>query len=275
VSRKRMIDPGIWTDEGFLELSALARLLFIGLISHADDHGKGVASVKSLKAKVFPGDDLTDAKVTGLKEEIKQHTRTVFYKVDWTEYYQLARWPKYQTVNRPNESTIPDQDAVHDTMHDPFTDQSLIDHGALTTNGKEGKGKEGKGIHVHDQSLKEPKTERAKGVTLTDSEYADLSAKHGKPLVDEAIEYLSGYKEANGKTYKSDAGALRQWAIQAALERRDKARKAGTAPPRGPGRICAKCGYENHHTGGQCLRCREDLARGDGCPVQLSAKGEA
>ena len=31
MARIRSIHPGIWTDEAFVELSALARLLYIGL----------------------------------------------------------------------------------------------------------------------------------------------------------------------------------------------------------------------------------------------------
>ena len=103
----------------------------------------------------------------------------------------------------------------------------------MVTEKKEKKEKKERGARTHSATPQEPKTERAPGVTLTDSEMASLEAQHGKELTAEALEYLSAYKQTHGKTYKSDAGALRQFGIQAALERREKKRgKAGPSPPR-------------------------------------------
>jgi hypothetical protein len=103
-----MLDPNIWTDEGFLELSVKARLLFIGLISHADDHGRGTASIRGLRARIFPGDGMADEEVESLKDEVQESVQCVFYQADGTEYYQLARWHDYQKVKMPRESVIPE-----------------------------------------------------------------------------------------------------------------------------------------------------------------------
>ena len=40
VARKRMIDPSMWINEDFGTLSTLAKLVFIGLFSSADDEGR-------------------------------------------------------------------------------------------------------------------------------------------------------------------------------------------------------------------------------------------
>lgn len=40
MARKRMIDPSIWINEDFGTLSNLAKLVFIGLFSLADDEGR-------------------------------------------------------------------------------------------------------------------------------------------------------------------------------------------------------------------------------------------
>lgn len=59
--RKRMIDPGIWRNKGFLRTSRDARILFIGLITYADDCGYGDADPMALRLSVFPGDsDISD-----------------------------------------------------------------------------------------------------------------------------------------------------------------------------------------------------------------------
>jgi hypothetical protein len=107
MARKRMIDPGIWTDEGFIELSGEARLMFIGIISNADDEGRGLASTKSLKARIFPSDEITLATVDCIKHALACHTNIVFYTVDGVEYYQLLKWRDYQTVDHPKPSTYP------------------------------------------------------------------------------------------------------------------------------------------------------------------------
>lgn len=57
MARKRMIDPGIWTSEDFANLSMLARLVWVGLISNADDEGRGKANTAYLKSQLFPYDD--------------------------------------------------------------------------------------------------------------------------------------------------------------------------------------------------------------------------
>jgi len=103
-----MLDPGIWTDEGFLELSVSAKLFFIGLISHADDYGRGIASEKSLKAKIFPGASLPTGEIERFCEEVSDHMNVAFYQADdGSRFYSLTHWKRYQKVDRPSDSIIP------------------------------------------------------------------------------------------------------------------------------------------------------------------------
>lgn len=120
MARKRMVDPSIWTDNGFIELSWGARLLFLGLISRADDEGRGNASSKSLKAVIFPGDDTSLSKIEGFKAEVAKHTRTRFYEIDGQTYYQLDKWLAYQQIQYPKPSPIP-----------PFNEHSMNDTGTI------------------------------------------------------------------------------------------------------------------------------------------------
>ena len=251
MSRKRMLDPGIWTDDGFLTLAPEARLLFIGLISHADDEGRGNAELRALKAKVFPGDNLSDEQITALCETVAQYMRVVFYSVNGSRYYQLERWESYQTVNRPRPSVIP-----------VFSDTSVNDTGACTTKGMEGNGRE-----VNGKEVKSAKRTYAPHVELTEEEHEALSKQHGSDVVTLAIELLDAYKLEKGKHYKSDAGALRSWGIQAALERRDKTRGKGGVPSRQVGaRICPSCKREQRHTGSMCLDCGAEMKTKDWKP---------
>ena len=107
MARKRMIEPDIWSDEGFVEMSDRARLLFIGLISQADDEGRGTGSAKSLKAKVFPSDDVTREGIEALKEEVQKWVSVEFYEIDGKQYYQLERWKDHQSIDKKSPSHIP------------------------------------------------------------------------------------------------------------------------------------------------------------------------
>ena len=127
---KRMLSPDIWTDEGFIELSPMARLLFIGLISQADDYGRGCAGALTLRSKIFPVDPLANGDMDQLCTEVAGKMRVQFYAVDGRQYYQLDRWTQHQYVQRPGKSTIPlPQEHV-----EPFTEASVNAHGTLTPN---------------------------------------------------------------------------------------------------------------------------------------------
>lgn len=67
-----------------------------------------------------------------------------------------------------------------------------------------------------DQKPSKPKPQKiafASNVLLTQKEYDDLLEKYAFDGVTWIIQKLSDYKEASGKTYKSDAAAIRSWVI--------------------------------------------------------------
>ena len=57
MARKRVISPSFWTDEKIIQIPIQARLLFIGLLNHADDDGIFQESYLSIKVTVFPADN--------------------------------------------------------------------------------------------------------------------------------------------------------------------------------------------------------------------------
>ena len=57
MARKRVVSPSFWTDEKIIQIPIQARLLFIGLLNHADDDGIFQESYLSIKVTVFPADD--------------------------------------------------------------------------------------------------------------------------------------------------------------------------------------------------------------------------
>ena len=108
MARKRMLDPNIWVSEDIAQLSIFARYLFIGMISNADDEGKGRANVAYLKSTIFPYDeDVSTRKVQEALKSIAQHCTIQIYEVDGKQYYAFRNWKKWQKVEKPSPSQIP------------------------------------------------------------------------------------------------------------------------------------------------------------------------
>lgn len=103
-----MIDPSIWINEDFGTLTNLAKLVFIGLFSMADDEGRGKASPAYIKAVLFPyNDDLRVADIEKALSEISSKMSVIFYSCDENKYYTLTSWNKWQKIDKPSDSSIP------------------------------------------------------------------------------------------------------------------------------------------------------------------------
>lgn len=109
MARKRMIDPNIWQSEDFGKLSTLAKLVFIGLFSLADDEGRGRCNPIYLKSTLFPYEEgIRSADVDKTLSEISSNMSVVFYSCDGSSYYSLYNWNTWQKIDRPSESKIPE-----------------------------------------------------------------------------------------------------------------------------------------------------------------------
>ena len=106
--RKRMIDPGIWTSEGFAMLTYRQRLLFVGLVTQADDDGRGRAAPLTLKMTIFPGDEeLRPQEVGKDLIAIGATDMATLYEAGGRRYYALTGWSRHQRISHPTKSTIP------------------------------------------------------------------------------------------------------------------------------------------------------------------------
>ena len=163
MARIRTVKPEFWTDEKVVECSISARLLFIGLFNFADDKGCLERSPKRIKMQVFPADTID---CEPLIMELIAHGLLTEYSVNGSHYLQIPGFLKHQKINRPSNSNIPlppqpdeqkpasgdnslknnaDSHADSQCAHEGLTEDSLNTHGGLT-DGKEGKGRERKGI---------------------------------------------------------------------------------------------------------------------------------
>jgi hypothetical protein len=114
MARKRMIDPRIWQSEQIAMLTRDQRLLFIGIVSNADDEGRIKGSPLFLKLTIFPGDmDISLDDVRRWRDAIANardgngQAPIRVYSVNGIEYIDLPNWRKYQRIDKPSASDIP------------------------------------------------------------------------------------------------------------------------------------------------------------------------
>ncbi len=113
MARKRQIDPAIWTNEQFCNLSFNARLLFIGMISNADDEGRLKGSAKYLKMVVFPSDSCTIDDLIRLRAEIIKEKLAIHFAYNNNEYLELPTFVKHQYMTKRYPSSIPNAQSVN------------------------------------------------------------------------------------------------------------------------------------------------------------------
>lgn len=135
MARKRDISPEIWVNEQLGNVCREARLLFIGIISAADDDGRLKGSARILRAQVFPLDEDLPSTTVGLwRDALAEQGLICCYRVDGTEYLHLPTWSKWQAMNRTYPSKIPpcpvhegDAHALIDEKDVPWPDVSRED----------------------------------------------------------------------------------------------------------------------------------------------------
>lgn len=132
MARIRTIKPEFWTAEQVMECSPMARLLFIGMWNFCDDGGVHPASAKTLKAEVFPSDDITAGQVEVLVLELVANDLLLEYEAGGKRYLHVTGWSRHQKIEKPNfkhpgpDSATPRRPVVEQSPNDlrPVADQS-------------------------------------------------------------------------------------------------------------------------------------------------------
>ena len=131
--RKRMIDPGYWSDDKIIELQPEQRLLFIGMWNFADDTGVLKNSPKQLKAQIFPADLITEETISGWLNGLYDIGLIQLNKDK--SLIKIKGWDNYQKINRPQPSKY----EFIEENHESFSEHSVNNHGTFTPNRKEEK----------------------------------------------------------------------------------------------------------------------------------------
>ena len=111
--RIRSIKPEFWSSPDIAALSDADRLLFIGLWSYVDDHGRGRDDVALIVAALFPHDMVADprdtvAKVCDGLARLSEANLILRYTVASRTYFLVTGWGKHQRVDKPKVSRIPE-----------------------------------------------------------------------------------------------------------------------------------------------------------------------
>ncbi len=98
MARIRTIKPDFWTSEQVVGCSIAARLMFIGLWNFCDDNGVFCGTARTIKMKVFPGDDYSLNDIEMLKSELVDCGLLEDYEVDQIHYLYVTGWTKHQKI---------------------------------------------------------------------------------------------------------------------------------------------------------------------------------
>jgi hypothetical protein len=109
MARIRTIKPAFWGDDKVSLLSRDARLLFVGLISVADDDGRFLASHAAIAGYVFPNDeDVTPKRLAAWLDEIAALKLVILYTCGHIRYGVIPKYRRHQRINRATPSVLPE-----------------------------------------------------------------------------------------------------------------------------------------------------------------------
>ena len=103
--RIRTLKPEYWTDEKMSLLDPLTRLVFLALVSLADDAGRLIDNVKLLDGQVFPN---TDDSCGESLDTLAKLSRIIRYRArSGQALIQIAKWEQHQKVDHPSKVVLP------------------------------------------------------------------------------------------------------------------------------------------------------------------------
>lgn len=120
----RMVHTQIWESEQFLKQSVPTRLLFIGMITIADDSGRLRGDARYLKRMFFYVDHISVASVEKMIKGLEKSGLIIRYVAEGTDYIAHPHWRKFQKLrlDRTRISHIP---APPPDIESQFADMGL------------------------------------------------------------------------------------------------------------------------------------------------------
>lgn len=105
MARIRSIKPEFWQDEKLAPLSPIDRLVFLGLISQADDAGRLIDNVKLIDGLLFPQTE--DSSRDSIETLVSLGRITRYPGPSGQRLIQITNWKNHQKVDNPGSKILP------------------------------------------------------------------------------------------------------------------------------------------------------------------------
>jgi hypothetical protein len=216
MARKRMIDPSIWTDDGMAELSPRQQLLYIGLISNADDHGRLKGNATAIRL-ILPGvfSEVSNAEIEqDIDMVLEKMSKLKRYHVDSRPYLVFQNYGTWQYIQKPKDSVLPapiSDESGTSTVQ--VSDSGDTDTEPVTPNRKERKGIEKKGTEP-DALARARRVLMANGLTSDEVDRSLDLRPHAKNKLDDLefmAEHCFEWNRSNRKKIKSPYQTWLSW----------------------------------------------------------------
>ena len=223
----RIIKESITTSEKLASLSDFEFRLWIGLITQADDAGRGDARPAVIKGRVFPfRERLTVKDVGSSLRALADKGCVTLYEIGGRPYFYFPNWSKHQRVRdcKPKYPE-PTDDSLRQVAADcgeARQSAAIIQSNPIQSES------ESESEYKGDSARAKHKYGEYKNVLLTDDELEKLKAEYADYL--DRIERLSSYIASTGKAYKSHYATIRNWARADAEKGRSNGAKQGSSP---------------------------------------------
>ena len=99
MARIRAVHPSLFTDEAWVSCGPLARILYIGLWTDADDQGLFEWKPLQIKMRLLPGDT---GDVAAMLSELEEAGLIRAYEVGGKRFGAIANFRKFQRPQKPN-----------------------------------------------------------------------------------------------------------------------------------------------------------------------------
>jgi hypothetical protein len=130
--RIRTLKPEIWGSQSFNRLSRDARLVFIGLITQADDEGFFRADVRTLAGAILPVDRQRQSIVARALSDLASDLDPMIelWRHDRGTFGRILGWSRHQVVKNPGKTRFPRPDDPGSSRLFPPPGSGIEDQGS-------------------------------------------------------------------------------------------------------------------------------------------------
>lgn len=111
MARIRTVKPEMWLHPKITSVSRDARLLFVGMLNQADDHGRCELVPRLLLGAIFPDDhDVDESDILAWISQLSREGLVSPYGHRGRRYLCFPGWDEHQRVDKPGKPRCPDPD---------------------------------------------------------------------------------------------------------------------------------------------------------------------